>query len=1139
MTLKGGPCFLLLIVACAVLATPSDARGKNKLQYKNAVQKMIMKCREKDYAKPQKPLLETIFSENDMPIEGRDGDQAETLLSSFLDVLNPEGKKKAPAGRPTRPPMEDPKKPTSKALKCRHLSAMLKKMRNTTEETACYLRAFISPVAYKAWNENCKDEISPDEYDALLWGAEPLLEESPSARMNLPTQLDAQKMKPTLKTLLRVYDSMADSERSFVAKWAKDQITQNTFNCTMKASSDPSSRKKKLCKAPQKQLSLEVLTVMGAFMSHMSTEDISSSRKEKMCDFFRSGLLGIIKGATPTKCKWFLKRYRACFSEKEFLEHLDKLGPLTCCLSELPDLPPDVSRKVLSQLERCDGSMTKNLRKRLVKLYMLSNSKNAQALQNLGKNAKFLEAKQFLELNSDTLKEIVKNQRVQWTENQQCMLVKKQLGEKCDEMSNMELKDVQSLAKALPVCILKRLKVEKILKDSEVLKNISGTMRRGQLKAMLQKLPPDVLKNMMMPRRLACAVSLSSLKKANITSLELAENRTWCRSQAAYLAKMIKNEKQVNFRKLRSILGGFSCEMIEKAEDIKELAQAMAEAPQWLSKTQVRCAARKLFATLENKGKDYFKNITEEELNDIPTEFLLHLPPPDVRDLPDWVCPTFLEKLEKASLSLLPLRSWTRPALINRALRCMADESDLSVLTIPDISTLGPLICDFPPAKLALLAPDVLRATLQTMADCEHIPKRHLEALIWLVKQTFGDPSNWTPDIIELIGSILLLDIDSVSALPKKPLLKDTLYFLMSKRRQVSNALRKKWFELATEASSETTADSDSAESNGQKVPIKPTERLIEEVEMSTCYWSPSQLEAISKETFQNTVETLGTCSSYSAEQLEVLRRKAVEAFGSVKQMAGCQLMKLGCITQGFSEADLEMLPFSIDSLEEISKCAWTESQMKSVWRGVAQRNNLKAPDLGPAEMVALNRFICGLNSSEIQQLSKEAFKDAVGSMNGLNCAPKIMQRIKRVAVAAFGAPSSWDDSETNELSNIVPMLDGSELASLVSSAFSFIDETVIPRIPPGSLKALSEDQLKSFGPDNAEVVTSAQLGELSVAQRAALDAAATGSHSASQTPENSSQVSGEKSGAPSLDVEGVLALTKPFLFLCMGFLLL
>ena len=48
---------------------------------------------------------------------------------------------------------------------------------------------------------------------------------------------------------------------------------------------------------------------------------------------------------------------------------------------------------------------------------------------------------------------------------------------------------------------------------------------------------------------------------------------------------------------------------------------------------------------------------------------------------------------------------------------------------------------------------------------------------------------------------------------------------------------------------------------------------------------------------------------------------------------------------------------------------------MESVWKGVARYNNLTVQQLRAAEMVTLNQFICGFDSSKIEQLNKEAFK--------------------------------------------------------------------------------------------------------------------------------------------------------------------
>lgn len=95
--------------------------------------------------------------------------------------------------------------------------------------------------------------------------------------------------------------------------------------------------------------------------------------------------------------------------------------------------------------------------------------------------------------------------------------------------------------------------------------------------------------------------------------------------------------------------------MIGKVEvsDVQDMVQAIAAAPHWLSKVQVYvftytytipahvnkifvpsnkytfqagCAARKHFKTLEEQRTNYFKSITVEEMDEIPTFLLIHLP---------------------------------------------------------------------------------------------------------------------------------------------------------------------------------------------------------------------------------------------------------------------------------------------------------------------------------------------------------------------------------------------------------------------------------------------------------------------------------------------------------------------------------
>uniref|UniRef100_A0A3B4Y8Y5 Otoancorin n=1 Tax=Seriola lalandi dorsalis TaxID=1841481 RepID=A0A3B4Y8Y5_SERLL len=1111
-------------------------------------------CYVTGYQVPERMLLSTVFNNSDLPMEDRNADSSNTLLSTFLDVLNSATAGPNKGSKTGHVPMDDSDKMKIKMWNCTNLANMIRLMRNSSEASACYVRAFLAPVSWATLTTNSENNMDSDDYDTLLWAAKPALLDMPSSKMNLPSKAEGQNMKMMMKMLQEMFDPMSDNQRTRVAQWAKEQITQNYFNCTMKPPSHSRSTHLERCKASLKWLNLEAMTMMGPYLSRLAPPDVDSSPKEKLCKFFRSAMfrstLSRATRMTPSLGKKFLQRVQDCFSEKEeFAEHMDKLGTLACYYYDAPDLTPELSKKLLSQLDNCDNPRIRQLKKRLVKS-VISKSNTAQALRELGSSVTMLSPKQLSMLSDTDLKEVLKNlgPNVQWTRGQMRALLKKQLGDKkCKEVSGEELMALQSVAEGLPSCVLKHMKARVILEDREALKNISRRMRKGQLKAMLEGLrggvdPSELVQKLSGP--LLRRISLSSLEKANITSLDQVENKTWSRPQAAYLAKKMQDLKQLQFRRLRSVLQGITCKMIDKVadNDTQNMAQAVAETPQWVPKVQAGCAARKLFATLEKERADYFKTITSEELDKIPAFLLPHLPPSKVKDLPDSVCPVFIDKMEMANLSSLPLRAPSRPVLTEKALNCLTKEVDFSKLTSEDVSRLGQLLCELTASQLRLMAPDVINSTLQAMASCQHIPQGHRADLIQLVNQTFGDPSDWSAETMEALGPILLLDDTATSALPNKPWMKDVLYFLKSRLSHVSDALRKKFFDLTTTTNTanaarrkrEANSNGVASSNTGTNSDRTPTVEMIEELGMANVYWLAPELDRMSKNTFLATVEILGAIPDYSADQLDVLSKKAIEAFGPVSAMTESEVMQMGCITQGFSGADLEKLPFTLDAVEEIAHCGWNDSQMELVWRAVAKYNTLTAQQLGTTDMVTLNRFICGLTSGEIKQLDKDAFRDAVGSMDGIQCSFNVTQELKMLAMSVFGKPSTWNEAQVSDLGNIIAGLDANELASMDPSLFSFLSDTSIPLIPPNNFAALSVAQLEALGPDNAAMVTNKQRAALRVTQRAALDRALTGSLTRSHEPTKTSQ-----SGAPSLSVEGISAYVKPLLFLLMGFLLL
>ncbi|XP_034553551.1 otoancorin [Notolabrus celidotus] len=1133
MAPKGGTFFLLLIVTCAALALRPDRMLKKKLDVKYMAKKMMKVCQNKGYTKPPMALLKTVFDKSE-PSTDRNMDESTSLLAPFLELL---GSVVPGEDSLSRVPSDDKDDMKNEMMNTTDLPNVIKRMRNSSESSACYMEAFVGPLSWTTLAKSDAKNMDSDKYDALLSTAKPVVLGMPSTRVNFPDKLEGRDMKKWMKMLTELYSVMSEEKKTKVLKWAKEQITQNYFNCTTMPKAASKSMKMEQCKRSLKWLNSDALEALGPFLAGLKTGDVDASPKEKLCEFYSSvkfkAAFSFVMEMKPSLAKKFLQRFQECFpEEKEFAEQLEKLGKLACYYQPPQKLTSDLSKKLLPQLEQCDDG--DNYRIKKLKMVLVSNLNISQALQEPGISINLFSAKQLSTMSSAAIKEALKKMRsdVRLKAKQQQALVKKFLGnKKCKNVTNEELMDLFPVAGGLPRCLLKQYKARKILNNTEGLEKISKGLRKGQLKSLLQGLSMDVDPSELvekLPEPLLRRVSLNFLEKANIKTLEKLKDKKWSVAQASLLVKKMYNKKMLEFRKLRSLLKGITCKMIQNISDsdIQDMTQNTAETAQRLSKVQAGCAARRLFASLEKIRADYFKTITEEEMKGIPTDLLLHLPSRKVKDLPDSVCPVLLEMMEEANLSSLSLRAPSRPALTKKALFCLANGTDLSVLTIENVKMLGPFLCELAPSQLRLMGPDVLNSILEAMAFCQHIPQGHRADLLQLVIKNYGDVANWSSETMEALGFFLAFDDNAISALPNEPWMKSALQYLEKRLPHTPTTMKKKIFDLTVESN---------ASRRKRAVSKVPTAEQIEKLGSGNVFWEPAQLEQISTQTFADTLETLRSVSDYSGNQLAALSKKAVEFFGPVSGMTETVLMQLGCITQGFSKEDLQTLPFSLDTLEEVANCGWKESKMEPVWRAVAKYNNLTAEQLGDAELVSLNQFICGMSSSEIMQINKDAFKEAVDSMNDIQCSFKGIQKLRSLSVSAFGPPSEWTEAHVSTLGNLVAGLKSTDLASLDPPVLSFLSTSSIELIPPENFAALSTSQLMALGPDNAVVVTSEQRSALRDDQKSALDSAITGTEADSRT--ETPKPAG--SGAPALTVEGILSFMKPLLFLLMGVLLL
>ncbi|XP_041649875.1 otoancorin [Cheilinus undulatus] len=1108
MAPKGGAILFVLIVSCAAL----DGMADNKPVFKE-VKKLMKLCQKKEYPLPSMMLLKTVFNNSDMPIKDRNMDQSENFLSTFMSVLN----SMLPVKDSTdRVPPDDIEKMTEMMLNCTRLSKMIRMMKNSSDPSMCYIKKFMASLSYATLTQEC---VNSDDYDTLLWAAKPNVIGSSSSKLFLPARAES-RFEKWMEMLQSLHDLMSEKQRKQVWKWAKEQIIKKNFNCTTKPPADSKTTHMKSCKPSVKWLNKVALMALGRFLSFLPVKDVDSLVKP--CDLFsETSEAAFDLMLKPAVAKKLLEKFKECFRGENFTKNVEKLGKLVCWYLPSENLTPDLSKKLLRQIKDCDEDKCPQVKKlkRIISKFLQSNN-NKPAPQELGSSLTSLSPRQLFACDGDDIKEALKDlgPNVSWTRGQKRTLVKKCLGDKkCKEVSVQELVGLLSIITAVPSCVFKKIKAKELLGDQEALNRLCKKMRKGQMMAMIQGMrnknvdPSELVKKLPDP----CFQSLPpKLLGKTIKSLKQLEGKTCTESQALTVVKNLFAKTRLIFRNLRPVIKGITCEIIEKCpdSDVMTMVNEMAETPDMLSKVQIRCTARRLFKFLKERKEKY-------DIDEIPQVFLLLLPPEIVKNLPDSSCPALLEKLQEAGLTseLLPTRSLP---FYERTLLCIG--KNLTDLTTEDVLQFGPLLCELSPSQLSLLASDVRNSVLEEMASCQQIPRHYTAGLINLITQNYGEPPDWSSETLVMLGPLPLLDNKTISAMRCEDI--DSLRYL----KPDSPGLKKKIFKCATSNEARRKREVKNSSSSTHTGVI--TEDMIRDFEGLNVFWSPAELDDINVKTFNDTMETLGDVSGFNDEQLKVLVKKAIQTSDPVSQMTESEIRRLGCIIKGFSDDKLQKLPITQDILEEITHCGWKDSQLELLWRAAVRHDkDIAVQQLEEADLISLNCFICGFNSSEIKQINLDRFRGAVSSINDVHC-PRT-QQMRELIISAFGNPRDFTAAEVSSLGNFIAQLSADEFASLKPPLMSYFRPSSIPLIPPKSFARLSVDQLRALGPDSADMVTREQQALLSKDQLSALNSVKEGTDDQTSKP--------PQAGAPSLTTEGSLSFTKPLLFLLMGFLLL
>ncbi|XP_062395728.1 otoancorin [Sardina pilchardus] len=1186
-------------------------------EFKEMAKKLMLKCSKMGY---QPPAIPELAHDSSAEEEGMMPRNPFSLFPSLLSSLPPPPPPPPllTSSRLARlsnssvdgPDMEADWNVTEQLLNVTTLPEMIDIMKNSTDQPRCFLQTFISPVAWSAIMQNGL-WVQPEDLSKLLWAAKPYLENMPSQYIDLPPRPDRPRLAEMMKMFSEVFSSLSEEQRDQIREWVKASVLENEFNCVPnnpaqrpkpplawimgakpkpgrpgalgpvwhdpKSLLDSEGRKRVRCPPRQPWLNITVLRIMGRFLSRLSPQEVRAIPSEALCQFFQSQdfppsfqRVGAIKASLG---RTIMSRLRTCSSSsQEFLQHTASLGSLACFYDgRVASLNATISKRLLSQLEECQNSASKKLKKQLVrKLFSSADAvPGPELLESLGSAVSALPPSRLIRFSAKALANTLPSlSRATWSAAQAKTLAKALL--KTQNISSSDLLSLGTVVRGVASSVLQSVRGEELLRgeERERLEGVSQKMSSLQRKALLKGMRSSVNVSALVlnvPAPLLSSLSLSTLGRARLTSMEQLEGRKWTRAQSAFLLKKIlgRKLKRQHLRRLGQAIQGVTCEMIDSLiqNETMESMEALSQSFGWLDKTQISCAARKLFDTLEQNRTDYFSNVTEDELQSIPAMMIIHLPARRIRGLPVSVCGVFLEKMAAVNLSCLPHSSPSRSALTQRALDCLG--KNMSDVSTEEVLSLGPLLCELAPRQLRSLAPEVLNSTLLELASCPYIRRSYRAPLFRMVTDMFGQPSDWSEEDMMSLRPFLLLDNSTLRTLPNRPWLRSSLSDLMDSLPAQTSAmvpeefrpspdlstLRWKLFVLTTREDSQTSAPAQRRRRREAMAADGPTSDLMEELGEDNVFWSPAQLANMSSETFTESASQLGEIRDFTDEQLASLRQKAIESLGPVEQLNESQVVELGCVSQGFSAEELRQLNIStLDTLELLSTCKWTQAQRRAVWQGFTERTGVSAAGLAELDVVGLGQFICGLQPDEAQQLANDSFREAAEAIGCTPCEMPQLESFKRKAVAVFGEPQSWSEGQVMSLGNIMAGLEAAELQSLNSSVLSFIMSSAIPLIPPMHLAALSVSQLQALGPDNAAMVTEAQQAELGEEQRKGLADALGVAYTRTEEPSSGGSQSGasgqenspvpQTGGSTSLTMGGIVVFLKPLLFLLLGFML-
>ena len=243
----------------------------------------------------------------------------------------------------------------------------------------------------------------------------------------------------------------------------------------------------------------------------------------------------------------------------------------------------------------------------------------------------------------------------------------------------------------------------------------------------------------------------------------------------------------------------------------------------------------------------------------------------------------------------------------------------------------------------------------------------------------------------------------------------------------------------------------------------------------------------MSKEVFENFVETFGKVKEFTQGEAAELKAKSLEVWGPVDAWGGAQLTKVGSLLQELVKDDIPKISAAAfrESVEAFGQAkAWTAPQLaelkskaQAAWGDAAAWSVENVQDLGSMTEAFL--------MDDVPKLSKEAFKaslDVLGQTRAWSA--QSLERAGAKSKQVYGDVASWSQATVRDLGGIVAGLKAVDLPRLSVEASVSLEPAAVENMSPEQTGALQPAQVGAFPQPTKNRLFGAKLGAMAPAAR-------------------------------------------------------